>query len=184
MFGTILTNQFPASKTTILKLRCASPQPDRIAPFISPFQLRENRSLAHEPIFKIHHPPRLPHSTSSWWFQPISKILVKLNISPNRGENKNCFHIPHFFLRENSSILQNETKPRLPKNQARTEPWSIFPHPPNLRRERPPATCFEPVGEKNLSRHRGGACIVGACWFIEMMGHNQVALLKTNPLRE
>ena len=31
---------------------------------------------------------------SSWWFQPISKILVNLIISPGRDENKTCLKPP------------------------------------------------------------------------------------------
>ena len=33
-------------------------------------------------------------SSSCWWFQPIRKILVKMGILPNRGENKKYLKPP------------------------------------------------------------------------------------------
>ena len=37
----------------------------------------------------------LSHLKTSWWFQPIWKILVKWKSSPNRDEHKKCLKPPH-----------------------------------------------------------------------------------------
>ena len=57
--------------------------------------------------------------SSSWWFQPIWKILVKMGIFPNRDDNKK-------YLKPPPSYHQYHHHRRQQKNNFLTSVWDLF----------------------------------------------------------
>ena len=67
----------------ILRIWCTTKDAVKM-PFHLSFQLKTYMSLIYDNYW----------TWSSWWFQPLWKILVKLDYSPSRGENKKYLKPP------------------------------------------------------------------------------------------
>ena len=73
------------------------------------------------------HPPKAEAAEgqvflSSWWFQPIGKILVKMDNLPQKsGENKKCLSCHHLVVEKITNLdfqithLDGEPRPRMQK---------------------------------------------------------------------